>query len=560
VFTTTKKRVMARLEELRTARQPFDRRYQALADALLPWLGRSFAPGQVRVSYAPDTKWLDIIDDAATKAARTLVAVLMSTATNPTVEWFALSIDDPELSTSPVNRKWLDSAAKRVHRVFSESNVYQVLPMHYLESVIFGTAATIVEYDPEAVVHLHPLTAGEYWIHENSKREVDTLARSFQMTVAQMVERFGLPRCSEHVRRLYANKKVDEWVDVVQLIEPRDLYNPAGRLQKDMPFRSIYFEPRDLNDDLLLEEGGYAQFPALVTRWYRAPGTAYGFSPGMEALGSVLQLQHMHLRLAQGVDYLTVPPLQIPPSLRGRELRMLPGAGTEVDGLTNAAGIRPMFETRIDVSHMKEAILDVRQRIRESFHADLFRFFTASDQGARPNVTAYERRLQFQEQMAHLGPVAHQIETELQDPLVRFVYERIVELGELEAPPDDIQGRVLQVQKLGVLAQAQQAQSMFANDQFLSLVGVVANMDQRVLDRVDFDAVIEVAAAKIQADPRLLRAADEVIELRRAREAAYAQKDMLEDANTATTAAKNAGTAGPAGLAMLNQMIGQGAA
>lgn len=555
-FTTTKKRVLARLEMMRTARQPFDRRYQALVDALLPWLGRVFSPNTVRVSYSNDAKWLDIIDDAATKAARTLVAGLMSTATNPTIEWFMLGLDDPVAATSPTNRRWLDSAAKRVHRVFSESNTYQVLPMHYLEAVVFGTAATIVEYDPERVVHLHPLTAGEYWIHENSKREVDTLARSFQLTVAQMAEKFGLDRCSERVQRLHREKKFDEWVDIVQMIEPREVFNPAGRSQRDMPFRSIYFEPLELDDDKLLSEGGYPQFPAMVTRWYRAPGTPYGFSPGMEALGSVLQLQHMHLRLAQGVDYLTVPPLQIPPNMRGRELRMLPGAGTEVDGLTNSAGIRPMFETRIDVSHMKEAILDVRQRIRESFHADLFRFFTSNDQGARPGVTAYERRLQFQEQMSHLGPVAHQIETELQDPLVRFVYERIVDLGELEAPPEDIQGRPLQVQYLGVLAQAQQAQGLFANDQFFGHVGVLANLDQRVLDRVDFDAAIEVFAAKVQADPRLIRPADEVVELRRAREAAYAQKDALADTATAATAAKDAGKAGPAGLAMLNQMVG----
>lgn len=555
-FSTTKKRVMARLEALRTARQPFDRRYQALADALLPWLGRTFNPNTVRLTYSTDAKWLDIIDDAATKAARTLVAGLMSTATNPTIEWFMLGLDDPVAGTSPTNRRWLDVAAKRVHRVFSESNTYQVLPMHYLEAVVFGTAATIVEHDPEKVVHLHPLTAGEYWIHESSKREVDTLARSFQLTVAQMVEKFGRERCSEHVQRLHAEKKLDEWVDVVQLIEPREAYNPGGKSQRDMPFRSIYFEPRDLNDDKLLAEGGYPQFPALVTRWYRAPGTPYGFSPGMEALGSVLQLQHMHLRLAQGVDYLTVPPLQIPPNMRGRELRMLPGAGTEVDGLTNSAGIRPMFETRIDVSHMKEAILDVRQRIRESFHADLFRFFTSNDQGSRPGVTAYERRLQFQEQMSHLGPVAHQIESELQDPLVRFVYERIVALGELDAPPQDIQGRTLQVQYLGVLAQAQQAQGLFANDQFFGHVGVLANLDQRVLDRVDFDAAIEVFAAKVQADPRLIRPTDEVIELRRAREAAYAQKDALADVGEATKAAKDAGKAGPAGLAMLNQMVG----
>ena len=72
----------------------------------------------------------------------------------------------------------------------------------------------------------------------------------------------------------------------------------------------------------------------------------------MEALGDIKQLQHEQLRKAQGIDYQTNPPLQVPSHLKNSPIDRLPGGITYYDAASPTGGVRSMFETQLNLQHL----------------------------------------------------------------------------------------------------------------------------------------------------------------------------------------------------------------
>jgi hypothetical protein len=93
---------------------------------------------------------------------------------------------------------------------------------------------------------------------------------------------------------------------------------------------------RRRRDDKPLRESGFKRFNVLAPRWDVSGGDIYGNSPAMEALGDVKQLQQEQLRKSQGIDYMSNPPLQLPTSLKNREVNRLPGGVTYRDSAGQA--------------------------------------------------------------------------------------------------------------------------------------------------------------------------------------------------------------------------------
>ena len=144
----------------------------------------------------------------------------------------------------------------------------------------------------------------------------------------------------------------------------------------------------------MLRESGFRRFPALCPRWTVSGGDIYGHSPGMEALGDIKQLQHEQLRKAQGIDYKTNPPLQVPTSLKYRDVDRLPGGIVYNDTAGSQAGIRPLYEVQLDLNHLLQDIQDVRGRIRSTFYADLFLMLSnQQNRNRRPRLSSKKNRL-----------------------------------------------------------------------------------------------------------------------------------------------------------------------
>ena len=519
---------LARWGYLKTERSSWFSHWNEISTRLMPRAGRFF----VQDRNKGNKRHNQIYDSSATQALSILAAGMMSGMTSPARPWFRLTTGGDDLDSYQPVKIWLDQVTRLMLKIFQGSNTYRALHSMYEELGGFGTAASIMVPDFRSVIHHHPLTAGEYAITTDWRGDVATLYREFQKTVGQLVKEFGYKACSPTVQNLYDRGNLEAWVTIIHAIEPRADRDPSKNDPQNMAWKSVYFEIGG-NQQHCLRESGFKRFPALVPRWVVRGGDIYGESPAMTALGDINQLQHQQLRKAQGIDYKTRPPLQAPTSMKNRDVEMLPGGITYVDSANPHGGIRSAFEVNIDLQHLLGDIRDVRERIRSCFFADLF-MMLANQTDAR--MTATEVAERHEEKLLMLGPVLERLQNELLDPLIENTFDAIMEAGIASPAPDELQGRPLNVDLIGMLAQAQRAVGTNSIDRFVGNLGAVAQFKPEVLDRFDSDRWAEVYSDSLSLDPQIIVPRDQAQAIReqRAQAQAQAQQAALAEQQAST--------------------------
>lgn len=547
-----RQRLLSRKSALWTERSSWISHWREISDYQQPRAGRFVTTDRNR----GDKRSNHILDNSAVFGVRTLAAGLMSGVTSPARPWFRLEIEDRDLMESGAVKTWLHETGSLIRRIFSASNTYRSLHSVYEELGLFGTAATVVLPDFDNVIHCYPLTVGEYAIAANYRGQVDTLAREFQMTVGQMIGQFGREACSITVRNLADKQALDAWVDVLHIVEPREDRDLTRRDGKNKRFASIYLEMGSENEDKFLSESGFDRFPALAPRWVVTGNDVYGTSPGMECLGDVKQLQHQQLRKGQAIDYMVNPPLQVPTRYKEAAKARLPGGVFYVDSSSQAAGVRSAFDVRLDMQHLLLDIQDVRDRIRQSYYADLF-LMLAND--TRSGTTATEIAERHEEKLLMLGPVLERLHNELLAPLIDIAFERCVEANILPVPPPELQGMDIKVEFISVLAQAQRAVATSGMDRLLGAVGQLAGLSPSVVDKVDFDQVIDDYAEAYGVNPKIVVPDADVAAIREQRAAAQQAQASAAVAPQTVESAKTASEINVRGLQdVLNQFQGYG--
>lgn len=511
-------KLYTRYGHLRTERATWWAHWQEITTYLLPRNGRYFVQDR-------DKGWRrhnNIYDNTGTRALRVLGAGMMAGATSPARPWFRLSTADPELNLYKPVQLWLADVTRRMMSVFQKSNTYRALHQVYEELAAFGTATSIVLPDYKNIIHHYPVTVGEFCIAQDFQGRVCTLYREFEKTIGETVKEFGYNNCSRMVQNMYDRGSLDQWIRIIHAIEPREDRDINKKDSGNMPWKSVYFEVGGEHDKFL-SVSGFEHFPVLAPRWALAGGDIYGNSPGMEALGDIKQLQHEQLRKAQAIDFQTKPPLQVPTSLKNRDVETLPGGITFVDAATPQGGIRTAFEVNLNLSHLQADLEDVRNRIRSAFYADLFMMLANA---ADTRMTATEVAERHEEKLLMLGPVLERLHNELLDPLIDITFTRMLKAGVIPPPPPELQGMDLSVEFVSMLAQAQRAIGTNAFDRFVGNLGTVAQIKPDVLDKFDADEWADAYADMLGLDPKLIVAGEKVALVRDARNKAMAAKEQ----------------------------------
>ena len=182
-----------------------------------------------------------------------------------------------------------------------------------------------ISKDFEDVMRGYPITVGSYALGLGANLRVDTLYREIPMTVKMIVEQFGKEKVSHSVMNMWDNGNYNQSITVRHAVEPNlsDLgYDgPEARFVRDAPYRSVYWERRGDNNHMssLLSMHGFEEFPIVAPRWDITGTDTYGSSPGMEALGDVIQLQTMQRWKGEGVAKQVRPPMVGPEALRNKK-------------------------------------------------------------------------------------------------------------------------------------------------------------------------------------------------------------------------------------------------
>lgn len=519
--------------EMKNTRAPWMSAWKELAQYIAPSSGAFDDDPKSKQGKKFDHK--TILDSTALRAVAVLSAGMMSGLTSPSRSWFELTLGQGPAQTSNPVQRWLYAVKQCLEQVFAKSNVYAVLHNFYEEVAVFATAAFLVEEDFHTVLRCRALTIGEFMLGENEKGQIDRFAREFYMSAYQMVCQFGLDNVPLHVKQAFLNHKYDTLHKCYHVIAPNLERNTRKLSARHMPFVSIYWA--DSAADKPLRVSGYHDFPVIAARWdLKRAGDVYGRGPGWQVLGDVKMLQKMQKTKLVALDKATNPPMMVSAKVVG-EVNLLPGGITRYNDSTDPA-VRPVYQVQPDLQNLERSIEQTRMRISEQFFADMFLMISNIDAG---KMTATEVAERTQEKMMMLGPVLERLKNELLDPLIERAFNICLRAGILPEPPEEIQGKELQVSYISMIAQAQKATALNTlqrGAQFAAELAQIQAAGAPVLDNVDFDGALRTGLNALGVPPKMLLAQQEVEQTRQARQAAAQQQAQQAQLAQAVNQAK----------------------
>lgn len=463
-----------------------------------------------------------IVDHKGRKALNTLVSGLSAGMTSPARPWFRLGLYDSDLEEAKPVAEWLYESQKRMYEVLRGSNIYRMLESCYRQLGCFGTFGGVIVPHFDNVIHGHAFPMGTYRIAEDEDGDIAYLHRDCRMTVGSMVQKFGYEKCSGPVRRLFDRGDHHSYINLRHAIERRVDRDPTSPLSSDMPFASMYWEE---SEPTFLEIGGFSAPVLLCPRWEQTEGEAWATnSPGMNALGDVVQLQGQHRDKAMAIQKHHNPPLVGANPEAARFTRNVPG-GVTVVATTDLqkGGLRPIYEVKPDVQWLVQDINETRQRISEAFFEDLFLMTSQSD---RRNITAREIAERHEEKLLVLGPVLESLDHALLGPLIEATFTHMQNARILPPPPREIENMEIRVEYISALAQAQKAVGVAPIERTIGFAATVEQIRPGAMDNIDTDEAVREFAEQVGVPPNIMRDAAKVKEDRAAR-AQQAQQQML---------------------------------
>ena len=464
-----------------------------------------------------------ILDATGSKAARIEAAGLMSGITSPARPWLRMKVVGGSFEQGSPVSIWLEDVSNTLLQLMAQSNLYEALAIMYLDLVVFGTSGMLIYEDDKEVFRCFNSALGEFFIGQDSSGRVNAFGRRYNYTVAQTVQEFGLENCSDAVKAHWESKGSlwDSNVRIGHLIEEN--VGMDTPVPKRFPFREVYFDYGDKTQRVLAVSGLH-EFNAICPRWETVGNDPWGNSPGMSALGDIIQLQQETLRKGQSLDMLVRPPMIADSSLRNSPSNLIPGGVTYVPNLNSSVGqgFRPAYQVNAPLGEISADIQDIRQRIMSHFDNELFSQF-ANLQTVR-SATEIDARVQ--EKLLLLGPALDRIHNEGLDRVVERVYGIALRAGLLPEPPEELGERALEIQYTSVLADAQRAIGTASVEQMMAFTGNLAQIFPEALDNINVDGVMGEMATALSVPGRVMNTP----EARDAKRQANAEQAALQEA------------------------------
>ncbi|HCM6146909.1 TPA: phage tail protein [Klebsiella aerogenes] len=549
---TIKEQLLKQVALLNNDRSSFEPHWRELSDFINP-RGSRFLVTDVNRNDRRNTK---TVDPTATLANRTLSSGMMSGITSPARPWFKLATPDPDMMDYGPVKLWLEAVQRRMNEVYNKSNLYQSLPLLYSSLGTYSTGAMAVLEDDEDVIRTMMFPIGSYYLANSARGSVDTCYRKFTMTVRQLVMEFGMSNVSASVKGLWESGSYETWIEVIHAVYP-NIDRDTGKLDsKNKRVKSVYFEVGGDNDKLL-RESGFDEFPIMAPRWEVNGEDVYGSScPGMIALGQVKALQLEQKRKSQLIDKATNPPMVGPSSLKSQRVSLLPGDVTYLDVMTGQDGLKPAYQVNPNTADLLADIQDTRQMINSAYFVDLFMMLQNINTRSMPVEAVIEMK---EEKLLMLGPVLERLNDECLNPLIDRTFSIMARKNLLPPPPDVLQGMPLKIEYISVMAQAQKSIGLSSLSSTVGFIGQLAQVKPEALDKLDTDQAIDAFAEMSGVSPTVIVPQEQVNQIRQDRAQQQQQQQAMAMGMAAAQGAKTlseAQTADPSVLTAISGAVG----
>jgi len=549
---TKKQAYERRLLSLKQEHNKYIPAYQELSTYINPTRG-IFNGDRTKVGRMIDHKKL--LSSYGTHALRIFASGLNSGMTSKSSEWFRPTYDNPAYLEIAGAKEALDELKDKMYSILNQSNIYNVLYQAYEEMGQFGPACYMVLEDFDDVVRGRSFTAGEYYLGTDSKGRVNTFGREFEMTVEQLILEFGYESCSLSVQALWDRNDIDSKIKVSHLIEENNQVDGNMADFRGMPFRSIYWESGNSQDDSFLAVRGFKRFPVIAPRWdLITTDDVYGYSPGWHAIGAIKELQKTRYDKLLAQEKYHNPPMMQDSSVTGH-YNKVPGGVTKTSSSVPNSGVWPAYQIELRMDSFIQALEECKDEIDRFYFVNLFLMLMNID---KTNMTATEVAERQQEKIMMMGPALHRLDEEMLTPMLTLVYGIMEDNGLLPLFPEELQGQAIKIEYTSILAQAQKALGINKIERVLGIVGVAAQMDPSVLDVIDFDEVVRNTAEMEGARSKIVRDKELVASIREQKAQQQEAMMALQSANSAADTASKLSNAKTTEPSVLNNLI-QGA-
>lgn len=516
-------------------RAPWMSYFQQLADVLLPtqaFFTKAQTPG-VQVGT-------NIYDGTPRLALRSLATTIDGLIKPKSNMWFDVEVDDPDVMEQDDAKLWLETVRDRM--------------WHHL----YRKDARFIQRSGEVDLSLTCFGYGVLWIDENHLRNglmfrsfhnsrvafdedvegnIDSLSISEPMTPRQALmfyQRYGKKPedIPQKIKDALASKMTSEKkFEFIQLVLPQEDHQAGAIGEQGFPFKSVCI---DVENEKIVKQQGFYEFPAAIPRWETAPGELYPRSPGAMALPDSQTLQAMGKTLLIGGQRAVDPPIWMQNDAIVSPVRTFPGGVTIMDVADIQGQPVGAFPVATNLPIGREMQADYRGMVEAAFFKNVFNLPIESR-----DMTATEIIARKEEFIRVIGPVFGRLESDYIGHIAERTFGIMDRAGAFPKRPDILQNAKVQFRFQSPIQKARKQMEIAALGQSLQFIAPLAEVQPEIMDNFDGDAITRDAREWAGLPNKWMRPKNKVDELRAARQQGLAQQQGLADSGPITEALVN---------------------
>ena len=451
--------------------------WQQTANKLYPYIqvNTIFEPGSIRTT--------EIYDQTPMLDAEDMVSGLKQILIPSGQPFYAIKVGTNN-NVGDASKRYTSMLTEVSHEEIYKSNFITEFDEVLRSLIIFGPASIFSEWTVKTGLNYKNCVLGSYQFLENSKKLVDGTIITVQYTPRQAIEEFGKENVGEEVMKAFAEpKKQNDLFNFIYLIRPREIISPnlSQAVSDNMPWESIIVNEKE---KLIVEEGGFPEFPYHSARWKRPANEKHGRGIGTEIMPQIKVLDRASRDFIDVGNRWALPAMEILDTFEGK-YRVTPGAMNIVNDLPSGRAIDSGLNGNFPIT---EKSLDRQQ---ELIHRAFFKTaFSPLEDLTGDRRTRLEIRERIRQTWHRIGPPVARIWYELMDNCVTRSILLLIRNGVVPAPPSELQGVNFGLEFVGPFALELRSQQAKAFQEWVSFVGEMEGVFPGAVDNVDSDDAV----------------------------------------------------------------------